>query len=410
MSSMNLVKRIPPMMMGEELEKALQIMPDYDESIRDESEAVRLMALSDLRNIFIPNQMAKSIYCQLYLSVVRSMKNKESQLAVKQMNENARAIRGQQYSSLLNGSSFTIIGASGIGKTSAIGRAIDLMGGNDVIEIEKPYMKIIPCMLVQCPFDSSIKGMLLEILRTVDAKIDTHYYEQAIRARASCDGLLGAVSTVCIRHVSTLIVDEIQNVVNSKNGKNLVASLTQLINNSGISIAMIGMPECRVFFEQGFQLARRSLGLYFEAMEYDETFQSFCETMFRFQYVKNKTEISEAIIQWLFEHSQGNVSIVTELIYDAQEMSICDGREILNIETLNDAYKKRLTLLHSYINPSKKPQISRLKKETLELGGSTEVTDGDENLITTLVSQAKWECIDAFELLEKYIVVERVSL
>ena len=54
MSSMNLVKRIPPMMMGEELEKALQIMPDYDESIRDESEAVRLMALSDLRNIFIP--------------------------------------------------------------------------------------------------------------------------------------------------------------------------------------------------------------------------------------------------------------------------------------------------------------------------------------------------------------------
>ena len=124
MSSMNLVKRIPPMMMGEELEKALQIMPDYDESIRDESEAVRLMALSDLRNIFIPNQMAKSIYCQLYLSVVRSMKNKESQLAVKQMNENARAIRGQQYSSLLTGSSFTIIGASGIGKTSAIGRAI----------------------------------------------------------------------------------------------------------------------------------------------------------------------------------------------------------------------------------------------------------------------------------------------
>ena len=91
-------------------------------------------------------------------------------------------------------------------------------------------------------------------------------------------------------------------------------------------------------------------------------------------------------------------------------MSICDGREILNIETLNDAYKKRLTLLHSYINPSKKPQISRLKKETLELGGSTEVTNGDENLITTLVSQAKWEGIDAFELLEKYIVVERVVL
>ena len=30
-----------------------------------------------------------------------------------------------------------------------------------------------------------------------------------------------------------LVVDEIQNVVNSKNGKSLIGALTQLINNSG---------------------------------------------------------------------------------------------------------------------------------------------------------------------------------
>ena len=45
-----------------------------------------------------------------------------------------------------------------------------------------------------------------------------------------------------MNHVGILIVDEIQNVCKSKNGKNLVGMLTQLINNSGISIAMVCTP------------------------------------------------------------------------------------------------------------------------------------------------------------------------
>ena len=256
MDKMNLVKKLPDMMVGAKLEEALQILPDYDESIRTENEAVRLVALSELYKVFVPNQMAKEIYSKLYLALLRSLQKKENQLAVRQLNENAKAVRGKEYSSILGGAdSFTIIGASGIGKTSSISRAIDLMAGNEIIEIEEPYMKIIPCVLVQCPFDSSIKGMLLEILRVVDSKLDTHYYEKAVRARATLDMLIGSVSSACLQHVGLLIVDEIQNVVNSKNGKNLIGSLTQLINNSGISIAMVGMPESRVFFEQAFQLA-----------------------------------------------------------------------------------------------------------------------------------------------------------
>jgi len=56
-------------------------------------------------------------------------------------------------------------------------------------------------------------------------------------------------------------VDEIQNVANSKNGKSLIGSLTQLINNSGISICMVGTLESTKFFESAMQLARRSVGL-----------------------------------------------------------------------------------------------------------------------------------------------------
>lgn len=71
--------------------------------------------------------------------------------------------------------------------------------------------------------------------------------------------LIGTVSQASLNHVGLLVVDEIQNVVDSRYGKALVSMLTQLINNSGISICMVGTPICEIFFEKEVQLARRAL-------------------------------------------------------------------------------------------------------------------------------------------------------
>ena len=74
----------------------------------------------------------------------------------------------------------------------------------------------------------------------------------------------------------------IQNAVNSKNGKSLVGMLTQLINNSGISICMVGTPESTAFFEQAMQLVRRSLGLQYSALGYNQCFYDFCKTLYSY--------------------------------------------------------------------------------------------------------------------------------
>ena len=195
--------------------------------------------------------------------------------------------------------------------------------------------KIVPRICVQCPFDSSVKGLLLEVLRKVDEAIDSNYYQNALRARATTDMLIGSVSQVALNHIGLLVVDEIQNVCNSKNGKSLVGVLTQLINNSGISICMVGTPESAVFFEQAMQLACRSLGLQYDVMGYGEGFKTFCKVLFSYQYVKQRTEMNDAIVNWLYEHTAGNISVVVSLIHDAQEIAILSGKEVLNLELLN---------------------------------------------------------------------------
>lgn len=411
--------KLPEMKSGNELISTLSIIPEYDETICQQNQAVRLMALSDLYQIYIPSQMSLEIYSKLYLALLRSMQKKGTQMAIKQRYENYRAIQQQSYSGILGGSdSFTIIGTSGIGKSSAISRAISLITENRIIETDKPYTKIIPCLIVQCPFDSSVKGMLLEILRKVDEELGTDQYNHAIKSRtATTDMLIGSVSSIALNHIGMLVVDEIQNVVNSKNGKSLIGALTQLINNSGISICMVGTPESTVFFEQAMQLARRSVGLQYTTMKYDEYFQSFCKIIFKYQFLKKQTEITAAITEWLYEHSAGVVSVVVSLIHDAQEIAILTGKEVLNLDTLNEAYQQRLTLLHGYIQPSviqNKPTTKKKKTAASVKKNQREVVKQAEEQanysISEIAEKAKTENLDVVELLKEVYTIVEVSV
>lgn len=262
----NMFNYLPEMLTGSDLDNALKILPDYDEKTKEKSTPERLIALQSIYRIFIPSQMSREIYSKMYLSLLRSLQKKQSVQAIRQYSENSKMIRSQSYESIMGGSdSFTIIGESGIGKSSSVSRAINVLSEAPAIDTE--YSKIIPCLQVQAPADSSVKGLLLEILRKIDEVLGTKHHENALRSHATTDMLIGTVSQVALNHIGLLIVDEIQNVVNSKNGRTIVGTLTQLINNSGVSICMVGTPECSAFFDSAMMLARRSLGLNYQAMD-----------------------------------------------------------------------------------------------------------------------------------------------
>ena len=410
--------RLPEMKSGDELIKVMEIKPDYDESIRKENMAVRLMKLSDIYNAYVPSRMTEEIYYKLDIALVYSMRKKTTRKAVLQQNENHKAIIAQEYRGIIGGAdSLLITGTSGIGKSTAISRVISLISDKGVMELDMPYSFIIPCVVVQCPFDSSVKNLLLEILRKVDEQIGSNYYQNAIRARATTDMLLGMVSQVSLNHVGLLVIDEIQNVVNSKNGRGLIGMLTQLINDSGISICMVGTPESAMFFESSDYLARRSLGLQYQAMAYDEDFCNICKVLYSYQYVKNYTELTEAVTEWLYEHSAGIVSNIVVLLHDAQEIAIMDGTETLDINSLNKAYKNRMALLHDYIAPSiqKRKSITTIGKKADKIHELEEIQDfieetEQENLMALLVAQAKQNSTDIVKLLQENLIVMEVSV
>ena len=406
-----------PMLSDKDLYDALLFLPDYDESVSSYDASTRLVALSELYNIYLPSAMSEEIYSKLYLSLLRSLNKKGTLNSIKQLNENFKCIKNNPYKEVLGvmggSDSFTIIGSSGIGKSSAISRAVSLITDKPFVEIEGT--KICPFVVVQCPFDSSVKGLALEILRKIDAVLETKYYANAIRSHATTDVLIGIISQAALNHIGLLIIDEIQNVANSKNGKTFINSLTQLINNSGISICMVGTPESTVFFKKELQLARRSVGLYYSPLQFDEYFAYFCRIAFSYQYTRKKSEINAGITEWLYEHSGGLVSLVISLIHDAQEIAILNGTETLDLNALNEAYDKRNAMLHGFINEGCKtlPQTGKPTKkkwqDTLEKSNSVTVNQWQGLTISEIVEQAKKSRYDVVEVLKQYITIEAIG-
>lgn len=406
----DIIKAIPPMLTGGALRQALSVTPEYAPNIRYASAAERLIALNDLYEVYFPFEMSTQIYSKLYLALIRSLQKKATKLAVQQRSQNYRASHGQTYSGIVGGSdSFTIIGRSGIGKSTAISRAISLIGGNQIIETENTYSKIIPVLVVQCPWDSSIKGLFLSILKAVDDVLCTRYYNDAVRTHATTDMLIGLVSNACLNHVGLLIVDEVQNVVNSKNGKNLIGSLTELINDSGISICMVGTPDSEQFYAQNYMLARRSLGLSINEIPLDTNFAGFVTTLYRYQYVSGDMVLTDGIIQWLYEHSGGITSNVVTLIHDAQEIAILDGSETVTIETLNAAYRQRLGLLHTHIDISRQQMAAKQPPKT-EVPEKNEISVFEKGLLAALLVESKEKEVSFIDLLKQRLTVAEVQL
>ena len=404
----DIMKKLPPMLSGKQLEEAMTVLPVFDPTIRFENAADRLIALTDLYRAFIPNDLSREIYSKLYLALLRSLQKKESIARIRQGNENHKTYMQQTINGIIGGAdSFTIIGKSGIGKSSAISRAVQLITEGRVIESDNPFTKIIPCVLVQCPFDSSVKGLLLEILRVVDEQLGSNYYVKSTSAKATTDMLIGTVSQVALNHIGILIVDEIQNVAVAKNGRNLLGALLQLINCSGISIGMVGTPECTEFFSQAYQLARRSLGLQYDSMEYGSEFYNLCQILLQYQYVRHPMEVDDAVVRWLYEHTGGNVSSVVTLLHDAQEIGIMNGKDTLGFEELEEVYSDRMRLLHTYAAPKRKSQTSKIKKGTVAMPeGSKETTETEMIPISALIQQAKSESRNIAAFLKQFIPLE----
>lgn len=352
----DLVKQLKPMLEGEELVEALQVLPEYSYEAKSKSE--RLIALLNIYNFFVPNKATLEAYNYLYLATVASLENKCTIEEIERLNENFRIIKGKARLGIVGGlDSFRLTGKAGIGKSATIQRCINVISESNLVRIKKPPRDIIPILTVECVSDGSFKSLLYSVLQEIDNILGSSYLVANKHQTTTVDMLLTAVSNILINHVAVLVIDETERVANFSNkGETLMNYLTQLVNQSNVPICFVGNETCNSYFKNKEYLARRTIGISMKPLNFDEDFYHFVKQLMRYQYVLTKAELNSELLRELYSLSNGIPSVVVALFIEAQKTAIISNEECLSVDLIKRVFKEKFATLHIFLNDLEEKQ------------------------------------------------------
>ena len=351
------VEALPPMLTGRSLISRLSSFPAYSDEDRDKSPGIRIQLLSNLYEFYQPLPMTVELYTQIYTSMQMGFGRQCGVEGRKALIDGYKSMIGNETSfSAGGGDSFAFVGASGLGKSTALNHVLSLFP--KVIEHEeyngdKMFCKQIPYIMVQTPHDCSVKSMCLDILVKIDELIGSEYSLPFMQPyRFSTDVLLNRIAQISRCHqLGVLIVDEVQNHVygNGALGIRLLNFLVQLVNSCSMCVCLVGTPRIYELLNKEFRAARRATGLVYERLENGPEFRILINGLWHYQYTRYTSELTPEIQQWLYRKSRGIPDILVKIIYQSQKTAILSGREKIDVSALETAYRKNFAFLSGFL-------------------------------------------------------------
>lgn len=229
--------------------------------------------------------------------------------------------------------SLSIIGISGIGKTTAIERLLLMYPQVIKHEVYKdnPFNRTqIVWLKIDCPYDGSLSTLCKSFFKAIDDLLGTRYLEKfGYLNRVTSTMLLHMTSLASMYGIGVLVIDEIQHLQHAKNDQEeMLNFFVTLSNTVGIPTVLIGTSKAQQLFKGNFRQARRAASdgaIIWDRMDEDsEEWGFFLETLWRLQCLKTRSELTEDVKETFYEECQGITSVAVNLFILAQERALFD--------------------------------------------------------------------------------------
>lgn len=373
------IEALPPIYSIEEIIEKLSIYPKFDKNERNLEAQYRFHIVQRLFSYFQPlyshvdleNRMSRLIR-QGYIA--RNPFNRDYAVGFKEgykviKNMNSELDCNNNFRTTASG--FTLIGVSGLGKTTAINRVLSLY--NQVI-VHANYNGFkfstyqIVWIKLDCPYDGSVKGLCIDFFRKVDDLIGTNYYKKYGTGRNSTNVLLPIMGQVArFTNLGCLVIDEIQHLslLKSNGSDNMLNFFTTLINTIGIPVVLVGTPKALNILESQFRIARRGSGqgdMAWDRMKNDENWELLIRGMWKYQWTKKSIELSDEMIELLYVESQGITDLAVKIFVMSQVRAISSGREEISSNIIKSVVKDNLQLVRPMIQALQSGDIKKIAK------------------------------------------------
>lgn len=244
----------------------------------------------------------------------------------------------------------TIIGVSGIGKSRAMNRILNMYP--QVIIHPKPVNLLqVVWLKIDCPYDGSLRGLCIYFFQTMDRVLGTNYYEKFVSSRTSIDMMLAHMAQIAALHcIGVLVIDEIQHLDMAKGGgsEKMLNFFVTLVNTIGVPVVLIGTMKALGILQQQFRQARRGSGqgdVVWEPLPHDALWDLLLSKMWEYQWTKTFVPFTNEISKVMYEESQGIIDIAIKLFLLGQLRVIYDETESITLEVIRRVSREDLRLV-----------------------------------------------------------------
>lgn len=291
----------------------------------------------------------------------------EEGLAHKQIKERLDYIRS-------TADSLSIIGISGIGKTTAIERL--LLMYPQVIKHEEYEGQLfnrtqIVWLKIDCPYDGSLSTLCKSFFKAIDDLLGTRYLEKfGYLNRVTSTMLLHMTSLASMYGIGVLVIDEIQHLLHSKNDQEeMLNFFVTLSNTVGIPTVLIGTSKAQKLFKGNFRQARRAASdgaiIWDRMAEDSEEWEFFLETLWELQCLKTHTELTHEIMKAFYYECQGITAIAVNLFILSQERALFDESnpdEIITPQLLKKTAKEDMQTIQPMMTAIRTNNLADMMK------------------------------------------------
>lgn len=299
------------------------------------------------RGYLARNPLNKAYFKRMQL--LNELKNNES-FDLSQLNETAKEIRS-------TADSISIIGISGIGKTTAIERL--LLMYPQLIHHSKYKNKIftrtqIVWLKIDCPYDGNLSTLCKSFFKAIDDILGTRYLEKyGYLSRISSTMMLNMTTLATLYGIGVLVIDELQNLLNNSNRDEMLDFFVTLSNTVGIPTVLIGTSKAQQIFSGNFRQARRAGSdgsIMWDRMKKDSAeWEFFLESLWDLNCLKEKTPLTDEIKNAFYDECQGITSVAVNMFILAQERALSQEKEKLSITLIRETSKEDLGMIQPMI-------------------------------------------------------------
>lgn len=280
-------------------------------------------------------------------------------------------------------SSFSIVGMSGVGKSTGMKSVLSLYPQVIIHSRfrERNFTVLhVVWINLECPKDGSLTALCVEFFKTIDDLLGTTYTKDYAKKGRNIQELTLFMAVVAAEHhLGVLVIDEIQDLSVAKSGgaTQVLNFFVKLVNTIGLPVVLIGTYKAIPIISSEFRLARRGSGqgdLVWDRMYYadlpnkkkktgeDEDWPTFMEQLWDLQYVKEKCPLTKDLSEALYEVSYGITDLAIRIYMAAQIRAIETGLELITADLIRSAYRDDFRLVNRILEALKSGDISPINK------------------------------------------------